>query len=88
MHYDAASNDVTSLNAGWNTIVGEDDPMSIPGKLNPAADGVTNMMLEGEPSGRTAQPPMTSPLISSRSALRDVTRITCARVLSATRRGP
>ena len=54
MHYDAGSNDVTSLNAGWNTVLGEDDPLSIPGKINPAADGVTNMMLEGEPSGRTA----------------------------------
>ncbi|MDO9370717.1 MAG: gamma-glutamyltransferase [Sphingopyxis sp.] len=54
MHYDAASKDVTSLNAGWNTIAAEEDPMSIPGKLNPAADGVANMMLEGEPSGRTA----------------------------------
>lgn len=54
MHYDAASDEVTSLNAGWNTVLAEDDPLSIPGKLNPAADGVTNMMLEGEPSGRTA----------------------------------
>ena len=54
MHYDAASGEVSSLNAGWNTVRGEDDPMSIPGKLNPAADGVANMMLAGEPSGRTA----------------------------------
>lgn len=54
MHYDAASGDVSSLNAGWNTVLGEDDPLSIPGKLNPAADGVANMMLAGEPSGRTA----------------------------------
>lgn len=54
MNYDAASGGVTSLNAGWNTIAAEDDPLSIPGKLNPAAEGVANMMLEGEPLGRTA----------------------------------
>lgn len=54
MHYDAVSGEVTSLNAGWNTVAAEDDPLSIPGKLNPAADGVANMMVGGEPSGRTA----------------------------------
>ena len=53
-HYDAESGEISSLNAGWNTVLGEEDPMSIPGKLNPAADGIANMMLEGEPSGRTA----------------------------------
>ncbi|ALH79541.1 gamma-glutamyltransferase [Sphingopyxis macrogoltabida] len=54
MHVDGDSGEVTSLNAGWNTVLGEDDPMSIPGKLNAAGDGIANMMGSGEPSGRTA----------------------------------
>jgi gamma-glutamyltranspeptidase / glutathione hydrolase len=54
MHHDAATGETTSLNAGWNTVLGEDDPMSIPGTLNAAGDGVANMMGSGEPSGRTA----------------------------------
>lgn len=54
MHFDAASGTISSLNAGWNTVLGEDDPMSIPGDVNPGADGVANMMGSGEPSGRTA----------------------------------
>lgn len=54
MHHDTATGETTSLNAGWNTIRNEDDPRSIPGKINPAADGVANMMGDCEPSGRTA----------------------------------
>jgi gamma-glutamyltranspeptidase/glutathione hydrolase len=54
MHHDAATGETTSLNAGWNTVRGEDDPMSIPGKINAAADGIANMMGDAEPSGRTA----------------------------------
>ncbi|VWC51120.1 gamma-glutamyltransferase [Burkholderia lata] len=54
MHHDAASGETTSLNASWNTVLGEDDPMSIPGALNAAGDGLANMQGTGEPSGRTA----------------------------------
>ncbi|QIB67010.1 gamma-glutamyltransferase [Kineobactrum salinum] len=54
IHYDAESGEITSLNAGWNTVLAEDDALSIPGKLNPAGDGIANMILGGEPSGRTA----------------------------------
>ncbi|WP_447764465.1 gamma-glutamyltransferase [Sphingopyxis panaciterrae] len=54
MHVDGESGEVSSLNAGWNTVLGEDDPLSIPGKLNAAGDGIANMMGTGEPSGRTA----------------------------------
>ncbi len=54
MHHDAASGETSSLNAGWNTVLGEDDPMSISGKVNAAGDGIANMMGTGEPSGRTA----------------------------------
>ncbi|NIJ35650.1 gamma-glutamyltranspeptidase/glutathione hydrolase [Sphingopyxis panaciterrae] len=54
MHVDGESGEVTSLNAGWNTVQGEDDPLSIPGTLNAAGDGIANMMGTGEPSGRTA----------------------------------
>lgn len=54
MHYDAATGETISLNANWNTVLGEDDPMSIPGAVNPAADGMSSMLGAGEPSGRTA----------------------------------
>lgn len=54
MHYDAQSGEVSSLNAGWNTVLGEDDPLSIPGTLNAGGDGLANMMGTGKPSGRTA----------------------------------
>lgn len=54
VHHDAATGETSSLNAGWNTVLGEDDPMSIPGKVNAAGDGMANMMGSGEPSGRTA----------------------------------
>lgn len=54
MHHDAESGETTSLNAGWNTVRREDDVMSIPGKINPAGDGIVNMIGDSEPSGRTA----------------------------------
>jgi gamma-glutamyltranspeptidase/glutathione hydrolase len=54
MHYDAETGEVTSLNAGWNTVSGEDDPLSIPGKINAAGDGIANMLGSCDPSGRTA----------------------------------
>lgn len=54
MHHDAASGETTSLNAGWNTVRREDDALSIPGKINPAGDGMANMIGDSEPSGRTA----------------------------------
>jgi gamma-glutamyltranspeptidase/glutathione hydrolase len=54
MHHDAATGETTSLNASWNTVLGEDDPMSIPGSVNASADGLANMLGSGEPSGRTA----------------------------------
>ncbi|WP_129793956.1 gamma-glutamyltransferase [Sphingosinicella sp. CPCC 101087] len=54
MHHDAASGETTSLNAGWNTVRGETDALSIPGKINPAGDGMANMIGDSEPSGRTA----------------------------------
>jgi gamma-glutamyltranspeptidase/glutathione hydrolase len=54
MHHDAARGETTSLNAGWNTVLGENDPMSIPGAVNASADGTADMLGSGEPSGRTA----------------------------------
>jgi gamma-glutamyltranspeptidase / glutathione hydrolase len=43
VYYDAASKKVYSLNAGYNTVLEEKDPLTIPG--------------DGEPSGRTALVP-------------------------------
>jgi gamma-glutamyltranspeptidase/glutathione hydrolase len=54
MHHEAATAQTTSLNAGWNTVLGEDDPLSIPGNLNSSGDGLPNMMGSSDPSGRTA----------------------------------
>lgn len=54
MHHDAATGETTSLNAGWNTVRDETDALSIPGKINPAGDGMANMIGDSEPSGRTA----------------------------------
>ena len=54
LHYDAATGETTSLNASWNTVLGEDDPLSIPGNVNPGADTMAEMMGDAEPSGRTA----------------------------------
>jgi gamma-glutamyltranspeptidase/glutathione hydrolase len=49
VHYDAATNQTVTMNAGWNTVRGEVDPMSIPGGINPLTLEPT-----GAPSGRTA----------------------------------
>ncbi|MFB8344619.1 gamma-glutamyltransferase [Brucella cytisi] len=54
LHYDSSTGETASLNASWNTVLGENDPRSIPGNANSAADGIRNMMGTGEPSGRTA----------------------------------
>lgn len=50
IHFDAASGETLVMNAGWNTVKGEDDPASIPGMDLTSPDG----MLSGTPSGRTA----------------------------------
>jgi len=60
VHYDAATGEITSMNAGYNTVQGEEDPMSIPGmdltELGP--DGNLMEALDRiEPSGRTALVP-------------------------------
>ncbi|RYY24881.1 MAG: hypothetical protein EOP62_15490 [Sphingomonadales bacterium] len=54
MYHEASSGETTSLNAGWNTVLGEDDPLSIPGKVNPGADTLEEMLGDAPPSGRTA----------------------------------
>lgn len=52
VYYDAATDQVYTMNAEWNTVQGEDDPMSIPGGLNMnSAEGLRGL---GDPSGRTA----------------------------------
>ena len=52
VHYDAAGDEVVTLNAGWNAVLGEDDPMSIPGTMGMGSDD--EMYGTDEPSGRTA----------------------------------
>lgn len=52
VHYDAATGEITSLDATWNTVRGETDPMSIPGKAE--AGAVEELLTGGIPSGRTA----------------------------------
>jgi gamma-glutamyltranspeptidase/glutathione hydrolase len=54
MHYEAATGQTTSLNASWNTVLGEDDPLSIPGGLQRGQERLAAMIGSGEPSGRTA----------------------------------
>jgi gamma-glutamyltranspeptidase/glutathione hydrolase len=50
VYYDAANDSCYSLNGGYNTVLGEDDPMSIPVQEEVAAG-------EPNPSGRTALVP-------------------------------
>lgn len=51
VYYDAASGEVSTLNAEWNTVLGEDDPLSIPGQLDLSSElGVSGEAV----SGRTA----------------------------------
>ncbi len=51
VHYDAASGEVSYMNASWDTVRGEKDPMSIPGRIDAYGEGLYG---HGEPSGRTA----------------------------------
>ncbi|MFN0178345.1 MAG: gamma-glutamyltransferase [Gemmatimonadales bacterium] len=51
IYYDAATNSVHSLNAGFNTVAGERDPATIPACLGPTG------MIPYQPSGRTALVP-------------------------------
>lgn len=53
VYYDAKSRKVHCMNAEWNTVLGEKDPMSIPGKLDMGnEDGLFGRA--ALPSGRTA----------------------------------
>jgi gamma-glutamyltranspeptidase/glutathione hydrolase len=49
VYYDASNETVHTMNAEWNTVLGEDDPMSIPGSVD-----LADPFAGGEPSGRTA----------------------------------
>jgi gamma-glutamyltranspeptidase/glutathione hydrolase len=51
VYYDAETGTFHNLNGGYNTILGEDDPMSIPGAATLDEDG------KQQPSGRTALVP-------------------------------
>jgi gamma-glutamyltranspeptidase/glutathione hydrolase len=51
VYYDAETGTYHNLNGGYNTILGEDDPMSIPGAAARTEDG------QQQPSGRTALVP-------------------------------
>ena len=52
VHYDAGTGEISNLNAGWNTVKGESDPMSVPGSIS--METTEAMYGSGEPSGRTA----------------------------------
>ena len=51
VYYDAATGDVHTMNAEWNTVRGEDDPMSIPGGIDMFSE---NGIYGTDVSGRTA----------------------------------
>lgn len=51
VHFDAASGEVSYMNAAWNTVKGEKDPMSIPGQIGGHGDALYGT---DEVSGRTA----------------------------------
>ena len=51
VYYEAATGEVHTMNAEWNTILGEDDPMSIPGGLDMSSEAG---LLGTAVSGRTA----------------------------------
>ena len=51
VNYDAASGEIEYMNAGWNTVAGELDPMSVPGEIGGHGDALYGT---GDPSGRTA----------------------------------
>lgn len=50
-HYDAESGEISNLNATWNTVRGETDPLSVPGSIS--METTDAMYGAGEPSGRT-----------------------------------
>lgn len=52
VYYDAKSGKVYTMNAEWNTVRGETDPLTIPGSLT--MSGSLDALRGGEPSGRTA----------------------------------
>ena len=57
VYYDAASGKVFNLNAGFNTVLGETEPLTIPG-IDMAALAAGNLRaFESAPSGRTALVP-------------------------------
>lgn len=49
VHYDAATGEIVSMDATWNTVLGETNPMTIPG--NPAG---ADLFRQREVSGRSA----------------------------------
>jgi len=49
VHYDASTGEIVSMDATWNSVQNETDPMSIPGTVDPS-----NLFNKKEPSGRTA----------------------------------
>ncbi len=51
VYYDAKTGKVHSMNAEWNTVRGETDPMSIPGKVDFSSE---KALMGTTPSGRTA----------------------------------
>ena len=51
VHYDAATGEIEYMNAGWNTVAGENDPMGVPGEIGGHGDALYGT---GDPSGRTA----------------------------------
>lgn len=52
VHYDAASGEVVTMNAGWASVRGETEPLTIPGAIDMSKPGKIEMT--GGPSGRTA----------------------------------
>ncbi|WP_129778340.1 gamma-glutamyltransferase [Peristeroidobacter soli] len=52
VYYDAKSGKVYTMNAEWNTVRGETEPMSIPGSLT--MSGSLDALRGSQPSGRTA----------------------------------
>lgn len=60
VYYDAATGEIHSMNAAYNTVQGEDDPMSIPG-IKPSDVGSDQNFMQAlnmiEPSGRTVLVP-------------------------------
>lgn len=52
VYYDAKSGKVYTMNAEWNTVRGETEPMTIPGALT--MSGSLDALRGGQPSGRTA----------------------------------